>query len=176
MYRRRSPSIRSNKQIMSVTRRKFLKSGAIFALAVGIAINAGAFAFGQKIRKSNPAVDSQIPYEATQSPTFYFTRDTFAPYVGGIFTTRGVGGGTVNLTLQPVRDCMPKASTRLTTRAARKSDCFAITFRSTAQLSDLTTIYRLNHGALGQFDLFMTRREGGHGVYFYEAVFNHLIP
>jgi hypothetical protein len=163
---------------MSVTRRKFLKSGAMSALAAGIVLNAGVLAFGQKElnRKSNPTIDSQIPYEATQTPTFYFTRDTFAPYVGGIFTTRGVGGHTVNLTLQPVRDCTPKASTKLMTKSARKTDCFALTFRSDEQLSDLTTIYRLNHGALGKFDVFMTQRKGAGGVYFYEAVFNHLVP
>lgn len=161
---------------MPVTRRMFMKSGAMSALAAGLVFNAGAFVFGQSLRRSDPAVDFQIPYEATQSPTFYFTRDTFAPYVGGIFTTRGVGVRSVNLTLQPVRDCTPKAATRLMTKPARKSDCFALTFRSTAKLSDLTTIYRLDHGALGQFDVFMTRREGGRGVYFYEAVFNHLVP
>lgn len=152
-----------------------MKSGAMSALAAGLALNAGSFVFGQSGRRSNPAADFQIPFEATQSPTFYFTRDTFAPYVGGIFTTRGVGGGTVKLTLQSIRDCKPKASTKLMTKPARNSDCFALTFSSKAKLSDLTTIYRLNHGALGQVDLFLTRRESD-GVYYYEAVFNHLIP
>jgi hypothetical protein len=120
-------------------------------------------------------VDFQIPHAATQSPTFYFTRDTFAPYVGGIFRARGVGGRIVNLKLQPVRDCTPGAKSMLLTKRSRKSDCFALTFRSPVALSDLTSIYTLEHGALGKFDLFMTGREGARGVYFYEAVFNHAL-
>jgi hypothetical protein len=146
------------------------------ALVTSLAFNASALVFGQSLRRSDPAVDFQIPHEATQSPTFYFTRDTFEPYVGGIFTTRGVGGRTVNMKLQPIRDCTPKTTTRLMTKPARKSDCFALTFRAPARLSDLTTIYRLKHGALGEFDVFMTERAGVRGVYFYEAVFNHLVP
>ena len=143
------------------------------AFAAGLVLNAGALAFAQSLRRSDPAVDFQIPHEATQSPTFYFTRDTFAPYVGGIFHTRGVGGRTVSLKLQPIRDCTPSARNMLLTKKSRKSDCFALTFRSPVPLSDLTSIYRLEHGALGTFDLFMTGREGARGVYFYEAVINH---
>jgi hypothetical protein len=42
-------------------------------------------------------------------------------------------------------------------------------------LTDLTSIYDVEHGALGKFALFLTRRDGTRGTYFYEAVFNRAL-
>jgi hypothetical protein len=161
---------------MYLTRRSFLKSGAITALSAGLILQTGALALGQKSSQSTSAEGFQIPYEATQSPTFYYTRETFQPYVGGIFVARGVGGRAVELKLLRVRDCTPSSKTRLTTEQAPKTDCFALEFSSPARLSELTSIYKLNHAALGEFELFMTSREDEREQIFYEAVFNHLIP
>lgn len=161
---------------MSVTRRIFLKSGVLSALAVSFLIKPAAFAFGQDLRQANPALDFQIPYEAKQGALFYFTRTTFEPYIGSSFQTRGTGGGTANLTLLSVRDCTPDAKSLKVTTKSRTSDCFALTFRASKPLPDLTTIYRLRHGALGEFDLFMTRRGETRGTILYEAIFNHVTP
>jgi hypothetical protein len=146
------------------------------ALMAGLLIKPGAFAFGQNLRRTDPAFDFQIPYEAQKDAVFYYTRTTFEPYVGGIFSTRGIGGKTVNLTLLSVRDCTPDAKSLKVTKKSRPSNCFALNFRSPVPLSDLTTIYRLDHGALGQFNLFMTRRGATRGGIIYEAVINHIIP
>ena len=150
-----------------------MKSGALSAIAAGLLFKAGVFGFGQSLRPQDPALDFQIPYAAQQNPVFYFTRSTFEPYVGGIFQTRAVGGKRASMTLLPVRDCTPKATSKLTTKPARQTDCFALTFRSNAKLSDLTTIYRIEHAALGQFDLFLTEHGATRGGYIYEAVINH---
>jgi len=120
---------------------------------------------------TRPALDFQIPYEAKQAPVFYYTRTTFEPYVGGIFTARA-RRRNVNLTLQSIRDCTPNPKSRITTKS-RTSDCFALVFRASAPLTELTTIQQIEHGALGKFDLFLTRRDDERGVIFYEAVINH---
>jgi hypothetical protein len=164
---------------MSVTRRKFLRSGAITILSAGLVFRAGAVAFGQDKKGPGTAVALHpIPQQAQREPIFYYTRATFEPYVGGIFTTRGVGGKTVELTLVAVRDRNPKPATAKTARgvvaASRSMDCFSLLFRSPERLSELTTIYSLQHGALGTINLFMTASEGENGQVFYEAVINHI--
>jgi hypothetical protein len=170
---------------MSVTRRKFLRSGAITVLSAGLVFRAGAVALGQDVKRPDAARGLRpIPQQAQQDPVFAYTRATFEPYVGGTFTTRGVGGTTVELTLVAVRDRNPKpAAATKTKRGAvavsssvetRRVDCFSLLFRSPARLSELTTIYRLEHAALGTLDLFMTPSEDEHGQIFYEAIINHV--
>lgn len=159
---------------MSVTRRSFLKSGAMSVLTTSIVLSSGAAIFGQDRQQPNPALDFQIPFQAKQSPMFYFNRETFQPYVGGIFIARA-GKRSIKMTLMNVRDCTPTAKGLLLTKKSRPSDCFALEFRASGTLTDLTTIYDIEHGALGTFALFMTRRDGPRGTYFYEAVFNHAL-
>jgi hypothetical protein len=124
-------------------------------------------------RGADKSRDFQLPYEATTSPVFYFTRATFEPYVGGVFTAAGVGGQTVELTLVNVRGYAPSDKTRLSTKAHRRTESFSLLFRTTGQLSDLSTIHELEHAALGRVSLFLTESERG-GFHFYEAVFNRL--
>jgi hypothetical protein len=155
-----------------------MKSGALTVLAAGLVFQTGAVAFGQDGKRPNTAHGFKIPYEAQQDPVFYYTRATFEPYIGGVFQTRGLGGGTVELTLVAVHDWNPKATVKTRGGVAaesRRTDCFSLLFRASGQLPELTSIYRLEHGALGSFDLFMTASKGPHGELFYEAVINHLI-
>ncbi|MDT5296007.1 MAG: hypothetical protein QOJ76_2887 [Acidobacteriota bacterium] len=158
---------------MSMTRRSFLKSGATTVLTAGIALSSTNLVLGQDLRRTNPSRDFKVPFQAQQSPLFYFKRETFEPYVGGIFRARA-GARSLNMTLISVTDCTPAPKSKLTSKA-RTSECFSLVFRSTGKLTDLTSIFNMEHGALGNFDLFMTRRDGPRGTYFYEAVFNHAI-
>lgn len=158
---------------MSVTRRSFLKSGAMSVLTTAIVAAAPALVFGQTGAKADPAQDFQVPFEAKQSPSFYFKRETFQPYINGQFRLRA-GARSVNATLVSVRDCTPGASNKSTPKS-RPTDCFALVFRAQGKLTDLTTIYDVEHAALGTFALFLTRRDGPRGTYFYEAVFNHAL-
>jgi len=165
---------------MSVSRRDFLKSGATATLAVGLALKFGSdAASGQALRRSDPSQDFPVSTEAQKDPVFSYTRETFDPYVGGIFNSRGVAGKTVGLTLLKVRDCKaaPRsarlASAPPVTKKERETDCFALIFVSSEPLTDLTTIHTLEHAALGKFGLFLTRREGEGKRLYYEAVINH---
>src|SRR2546421_12568750 len=137
---------------MSVTRRSFLKSGAITALTASIALNSGSLVFGQGRSRSNPSLDFQVPFQAQQSPVFYFKRETFQPYVGGVFRI-SAGRRSVSATLQEGRDCTPNPKSKITTGQARATDCFALVFRATGPLTDLTSIYNIEHAALGKFSL-----------------------
>src|SRR5687768_8503431 len=106
---------------MSINRRSFLKSGALSALtaAAGLAC-AAAPALGQeKLRRRGALAPRStptplIPFGAQQSPLFYFTQETFRPYVGGLFTV-SAWGKSAGLTLAEVSDCAQKAAAKLTT-------------------------------------------------------------
>jgi hypothetical protein len=143
-------------------------------LTTSIALGAVPLAFGQDRAQPNPALDFQIPFQAKQAPTFYFKRETFEPYVGGVFSARA-GAHSIDMTLMSVRDCTPSPKGNLLTKKSRQADCFALDFRASGKLTDLTSIFNIEHAALGKFDLFMTRRDGPRGTFFYEAVFNHAL-
>ena len=153
---------------MSVSRRSFIRSAAVCALATGALLRSPLAAFGQ----AGATLDFAIPHEATTSPVFNFTQATFEPYLQGIFTSPG-GGRMVELQLIAISGYVPPSGSRLTTRAHRRTDCFSLLFRSAAPLSQLSSIHTLEHAALGEFDLFLTESVG-RGGYFYEAVINHL--
>jgi hypothetical protein len=160
---------------MPVTRRSFLKSGATSVLTTVIALSQFTPVRGQD--KTAPAskhrADGEIPFDAQKSPLFFFRAETFRPYVGGVFTARA-GAKSIEMTLTRVRDCSPKPTSKITTGKAPRTDCFALDFTADGSLTDLTSIYDIEHAALGEFPLFMTRREGSNGKTLYEAVFNHL--
>jgi hypothetical protein len=159
---------------MSLTRRGFLMSGAVTALAAAT-LGAAPFARGQGKTKPDPAADFPIPFEARQSSLFNFRRETFRPYVGGLFRLRA-GANSVQATLTEVRDCTASAASAKVTKGKPKAtDCFALIFQSKDKLTDLTTIYDVEHAALGTFALFLTTREAADGTYVYEAVFNHAL-
>lgn len=160
---------------MPVTRRSFLRSGATAALTTAVALKAAPLAFGQIGSKPDPTRDHQIPYEAKQSPLFTFKRETFEPYVGGTFRVRA-GAKAVDMTLSKVSVCeISPRGRKLSKKPARQTDCFSLTFTADEALTDLTTIYDIEHAALGTFALFLVRRDGPGGTHFYEAVFNHAL-
>jgi hypothetical protein len=155
---------------MSVSRRSFIRSAAVCALATGALLRTPLAAFGQAAGSGQYFA---IPYEATTSPVFNYTQATFEPYLNGVFTADGGRTRTVELQLVAIRGYEPPP-VAVTNRVHRRTDCFSLLFRSEAPLSDLSTIHTLEHAALGEFDLFMTESVG-RGGYFYEAVINHVL-
>jgi hypothetical protein len=155
---------------MSVSRRSFIRSAAVCALATGALLRTPLAAFGQAV---GSGLDFAIPYEATTSPVFHYTQATFEPYLNGIFTAAGARSRTVELQLVAIRGYAPPSGALFNTRVYRRTDCFSLLFRSAAPLSQLSSIHTLEHAALGKFDLFLTESVG-RGEYLYEAVINHV--
>jgi hypothetical protein len=143
-------------------------------LLTTIALDSLPLAFAQKPGKSDPAQDFPVSFEAKQQSIFYFKRETFQPYINGVFKL-SAAANSVEATLVSVRDCTPGPKSSKLTKKSRPSDAFALVFRADGKLTDLTTIYDVEHGALGKFALFLTHRDGPHGTHFYEAVFNHAL-
>jgi hypothetical protein len=160
---------------MPVTRRSFLRSGATAALTAAMVLKAAPAAFAQIGAKPDHSRDFPTPAEAQQSPLLTFKRETFQPYVGGKFLV-SAGRSTVEMTLKEVRDLTPSAAINRAMKASSQTDAFALVFSSSGKLTDLTTIYNVEHAGLGKFSLFLTLRDGASDarVYVYEAVFNHV--
>ena len=154
---------------MALSRRFFLKSGTLTAIAAGVAFSPNHLAFGQR-RTQSTNLGFQIPITAQQEPTYMFTRATFDPYVGGIFQAPDARGRMVSLKLLSATTY--KSSAKIS-RTAIVTDSFSLMFKAESKLPEFTSIHKIGHPSLGKFDLFLTPREKD-GEFYYEAVFNHI--
>jgi hypothetical protein len=159
---------------MSLTRRRFIETGTLAAVSAGVVLSSARLALGQNAQHGSRTRDFQIPAAAQQDVTANFTYGTFKPYVGDIFQAPNARGRMVSLTLKSVDRYENKATSKITTKAAKQTESFSLMFRSTQRLPQNTSIHKVSHPALGQFDLFLSPRKVDDGTYFYEAVFNRL--
>jgi hypothetical protein len=159
---------------MSVSRRKFIKSGALTALSTGLIFKAGESTFGQKRVPDRPISKFEVPYEAQQNPILYYNRATFEPYVGGTFIGRDARGRSVELKLVSVREYKTNTETKITTGKTRMTDSFSLTFSASRSLPPFTSIHLIEHAVLGKFDLFL-QRSGDNSQILYQAVITHLL-
>jgi hypothetical protein len=157
---------------MSVSRRKFLKSGALTALSAGLIFKAAESAFAQKKVPDRPILKFEVPFEARQNPILYYDRATFEPYIGGIFIGRDARGGPVELRLRSVIEYKPK-SAAITPGRTRDTESFTLTFTSSKALPEFTSIQVIEHPVLGKFDLFL-QRAGDSREIVYQATITHL--
>jgi hypothetical protein len=166
-------------QTMSIARRNFLKSAAKTTLSAGLAIVSAQGLLGQEptrsgMRRGSDKADFPIPLEAQEDELFRFRSSTFTPYVGDIFQIPNARGEMITLRLVSVSDYKVKSATRIATKRTLPTESFSLTFSATEKLPQFTSIHKVSHPALGDFDLFLTSRETDDGKVTYEAVFNHL--
>jgi hypothetical protein len=159
---------------MSVSRRKFIKSGTITALSAGLVFRAAESAFGQRGKAGRPISKFEVPYEARQNPIIYYDHTTFQPYIGGTFIGRDARGRTVELRLLRVTEYKPITRTMITTGETRDTNSFSLTFSASRSLPPFTSIHAIEHPVLGKFDLFLQRSDDK-GQIIYQAVINHLL-
>jgi len=162
---------------MSIARRNFLKSATMATLAAGFAIVSAQGLVGQQparsgMRRGSDRTDFPIPLEAQADELFQFRSSTFTPYIGDIFQIPNARGEMITLRLVSVSDYNVKRTTRLATRKTSPTESFSLTFRATEKLPKFTSIHKMSHPALGEFDLFLTGRTTDDGENIYEAVFN----
>lgn len=146
---------------MSVSRRKFLKSGAI--LSAALMLKPGSFVFGQNSQLSNTSLNSNSEHT--------YRREMFEPYVGDVFRVR-VGKQMVDLKLVALEN-VSAASRGITTGKVPRTDCFSMRFHAAQQLPTIASSRKLNHNKLGSFDLFMTQSKE-RGKFLHTAIVNHV--
>ena len=162
---------------MRLPRRQFLKTGMISAVSAGIALTGARTAFGQKQTRGEVSITLErsvnLPLGVQSDPVFSFKPETFKPYVGGIFTAPNALGQKIELELMNVQVFKPVNAVRLTKKYAN-TESFSLTFKAAAELPPFTSIHKINHPSLGQFQLFLTKRVSDNGDLLYDAVINHI--
>ena len=163
---------------MQISRRKMLRMGTLSALFAGFSLCSVPEVLGQNKKKSGSAKDTpevhQIPHQPKVDKKFYFTENTFRPYIDGTFTIQDDLGTPFEMTLVAVSDLRTEAQKR-----AGGSECFALTFRAdppddAQKYAMRQRAYHIEHGALGKFELFLVPSEKD-GKLFYEAIINHVV-
>jgi hypothetical protein len=158
---------------MPHSRRTFLRDGLCSMISVALLLTSSRAGLGQTVQgqgRVSPNAQPEIPIEAQKDPVFFFRQDTFTPYVDGIFQAPNARGEMIDLRL--VRVQTYKAKGKLTDRT-RETNGFTLVFRASAELPPFTSIHTIRHPALGEFDLFLTKRKTDDDELFYEAVINH---
>ena len=148
---------------MSVSRRRFLRSGAVVSAA--LVLKPSTFIFGNNAIHSNSATSN------TEIRTQSYSREMFEPHVGDTFRVR-VGRQTVELKLVAVTDI--KTTSGITTGRAARTECFSLRFDAVKPVPSATTVHTLNHSKLGNFDLFMVQSKNG-AKFLQTAIVNQLL-
>lgn len=153
---------------MSVSRRRFLRTGAIVSAALMLKPASAALANGSSLWSNGPkhAQAGSKPFQA-------YSRQMFAPFVGDIFRVR-VGKQTVDLKLVALTPVEPSSAGITTGRKIASTDCFSMRFHASKPLPANTRMHQLTHAELGDFDLFMNQSSNGRH-FVQTAVVNHLI-
>jgi hypothetical protein len=148
---------------MSVSRRRFLRSGALSAVSAGLVLQSAREVFG-----GNSIEPSLGAPNAGGRFVFNYSRANFEPHVGSSFRLR-VGKDSVNLKLVDLVDYKARSGFPMPTG----TESFVLAFRAPKTLSHHSATQKLEHAALGKFDLFMTGSKD-RGRIFYTAVINRI--
>ena len=147
---------------MLLARRKFVKSGLLFTATTALFWGSAKAALAQTLK-----LGDQLPAEVLRDPVLSFRKETFEPYVGGYFEVPGARGKMLAMKLLKVEAYEPKTRTVVT-------DSFRLLFSADGELPIFSSIHPVKHGALGEFNLFLSRLGSADGEILYEAVFNHM--
>jgi hypothetical protein len=156
---------------MDLPRRNFIRTGLVSAFSAGFALSAVRSGFAQKQTNiNNPA---EFPMEAQKEAVFLFKAETFKPYINSIFTVPNARGEKIELKLRNVDVFRNNHAGEYTTNVGQ-TDSFSMTFTADDELPRFTSIHKMDHPALGEFYLFLTKRRSENGEFLYDAVINHI--
>jgi hypothetical protein len=156
---------------MSLSRRGFLQSAFVSAVAVGMVSQSAVSVFGQKSELKDSRGYFQVPPQTYGERFFQFTQTTFEPYLQSEFRVSVGPYKVVNLTLVRVEDERPRKESQRS-----EGECFSLLFKADAKLSDLQQTYVVQHEALGKFSLFLVDAGEKDGAVHYLAVINRMQP
>ena len=146
---------------MSISRRGFLQSAVVSAIAAGLFSQSAITAFGQKSEIKDSKGYFQLPQQVFGDRFFHLSRTSFEPYLQSDFRVTVGPYKVVNLTLVKVEDQRPLIRKGLSKTEGDKvmsrteGENFTLLFKASDKLSDLQQTYVLEHEALGKFSLFL---------------------
>jgi uncharacterized protein DUF6916 len=150
---------------MSVSRRRFLKSGAIGAVSAGLVLQSASTVLGGNSTEPGLSAPS-----AGRRLIFNYSRANFEPHVGSSFKVR-LGENSVNLKLIDLVDYKASSKRQMSVTG---TESFVLAFRAPKTISHHSATQKLEHPALGKFNLFMTGSKD-RGRILYTAVINRIV-
>ena len=146
---------------MPFSRRHFLRAGGVAIAAASAPISLNALAAEQRSGHTGSTGQSALMSKAA-----------FAAHLNTVFLIRPNAGKEVPIELIDLRDCGPAAQQQKAARAGQ--ECFALAFRAPARHTLKQNTYRIEHRALGRFELFVTPVKSNKYGQIYEAIINHV--
>ena len=139
---------------MSISRRKFIQASAVTLVAAGVPMASANMVLGQDGARGLPTITGpgQIPMASQQDPVFFFTKDTFAPYVNSTFEVMGADGRRANFTLIAVDEYRPGG--KAASAELSRIETYSLFFTGGKNVFGEAS-YTVNHPALGTFTLFI---------------------
>lgn len=156
---------------MSISRRGFLHSAFVSAVAVGVFSQAAVPAFGQNSEAKDSKGYFQVPPQVFSERSFHFTQATFEPYLRSEFRVTVGPYKVVKLTLIKIEDQRTGRGLE-----SAEGECFSLLFKADGKLSDLQQTYVLQHEALGKFSLFLVEAGEKENEIHYLATINRMQP
>jgi len=154
---------------MSISRRKFLRSGTLVALAAAVPLNSAIAVLGQKVGVDGGNRIDLSPQEVAADPLANYTKATFQQYLNSIFRLSGGIYKPVDVTLLSVSDMLPANAP-----VEPGKECFTLLFRGESIALPQGT-YTVDHASLGRFALFVVPvGADDNGVQGYLATINRL--
>jgi hypothetical protein len=154
---------------MSISRRGFLQSAFVSALAAGLFSPSAISVFAQKSDLKDARGYFQLPAQVFGERLFHLSRASFEPYLQSGFRVTVGPYKVVNLTLVKVQDRRTHA---LKGMPRPEGESFTLLFKATDKLSDLQQTYVLEHDALGKFSLFLVNASESETDVYYLATIN----
>lgn len=151
---------------MAISRRNFLRKGALTATISGLALKTAAGSTTSAAEAVAPVPVAPVGMAAL------YTRETFSRHVNTKFTIMSGTSKAVRLTLKEVVERKQSASKHA--HAGRQCDCFALVFRADRGEKLGQDTYSFEHSALGEFSLFIVPEGLSRRGATYEAVINRL--
>lgn len=145
---------------MSISRRKFLHTGTLAVVSVGIPL---------KVLAAGSNLSKPASIWSAKDKTASLDRDAFARCLNTSFILRHRSHPPAKVTLTEIKDWQNPRQTKA------RSECFSAIFLGSKNTRLPQATYSVEHDKLGKFDLLIVpAHESKQGVY-YEALFNRLV-
>lgn len=159
---------------MAISRRKFVKAGALVFLSAGIPSVVANAASNPLARSGKSNSGSKFPTAPTKvgpvGPTGEFTQALFTPHLNSMFRIHAESRA-VNVRLVKISDHKAASSARI--ELAGK-ECFSLMFMGQRGVELEQNTYQIAHGSLGTFELLLVPVGMNSGAQQYQAVFTRL--
>lgn len=155
---------------MAISRRHFLKAGTMVGLSAALPLSALEVMAGQQ-RQVEP-VGSTLAGRTRLEITRSLTKELFAAHLNTKFRVKMGASEIVEIELIKVSEI--NLASRTVSLETSRQDCFAVLFRGPRETSLRQNTYQMEHGQIGQFDLFIVPAGTDEGGQLYQATFNRL--